>query len=208
MSVPAPHFLLFSTARNDRPPHEPAAGQWRFVLKAVDGSSQLEATDHEDEVSRDRLELLAIVRGLEALDQASTVTVVTTSRYIARGLRFGLPTWRENSWQWERFGELVTIKNVDLWQRIDRAMQIHNLVCRYSVPTAVDEVQVQTVEAVAILEPVAVEIANNVPPARVEQPRVARRQRGIAQRLSNSVDLWTRSLSALWTKPHLGAAAS
>jgi ribonuclease HI len=131
MSVPAPHFLLFSTARNDRPPHEPASGQWRFVLSASDGSSQLEASDAEPEVSRDRLELLAIVRGLEALDQPSDVTIVTASRYISRCLRFGLPSWRENAWQWERFGQFVPVKNADLWRRIDNAMQFHRVGCRY-----------------------------------------------------------------------------
>ena len=70
------------------------------------------------------------VRGLEALEQPSRVTVVTPSRYVSRGFLFGLEEWRENGWRWERFGEMTAIKNRDLWQRIDRAMQYHQVECR------------------------------------------------------------------------------
>lgn len=197
MSVPAPHFLLFSTARNDQPPHESAAGSWRFVLEAVDGSAKLEATDAEAESSRDRLELLAIVRGLEALDQPSQVTVITTSRYISRGLRFGLPAWRENGWQWERFGQLVTIKNADLWQRINHAMQFHRVASRYfaadqrAAPQLEVSPQVATVESVADSD------------HQTAQRAPSRRK---THKLRNAICLWTQSLTALWAKPALRSA--
>ena len=42
MTVPAPHFLLFSEAA-DASENSPAAGRWRFVLEALDGSTALEA---------------------------------------------------------------------------------------------------------------------------------------------------------------------
>jgi ribonuclease HI len=130
MTVPAPHFLLFSEA-SDRPADDASAsGRWRFVLEAVDGSETLEAGDDELETSAERLELLAIVRGLEALDQPSRVTLVTRSRHVSRGMRFGLEQWRENDWQWERFGQMIPVKNADLWQRIDHALGIHRVDCR------------------------------------------------------------------------------
>ncbi len=81
-------------------------------------------------MSPERLELLAVVRGLEALEQPSKVTLVTTSRVVRRGLRFGLELWRENQWHWERFGRMAPIKNADLWQRVDRALHIHDVSCR------------------------------------------------------------------------------
>jgi len=96
----------------------------------VDGETMLEAADEEPESDPSRLELLAVVRGLEALDQPSRVTLVTSSRYVTRGLRFGLEEWRENNWQWERFGEMQRVRNWDLWQRIDRAMSYHRVDCR------------------------------------------------------------------------------
>jgi ribonuclease HI len=99
-------------------------------LESVDGSSKLEATDEEAEVDAERLELLAVVRGLEALDQPSQVTLVTRSRNVTRGLRFGIERWRENNWQWECFGKMAPVKDSDLWQRVDQALQFHQVRCR------------------------------------------------------------------------------
>ena len=129
MTVAAPHFFLFSEAS------EPAAapyaqGQWRFVLESLDGGTKVEAADAEPATSGERLELLAIVRGLEALDQPSRVTLVTSSRHVSRGMRYGLEQWRESNWEWERYGQMTPVKNSDLWKRIDQAMKIHKVECR------------------------------------------------------------------------------
>jgi len=99
-------------------------------LESVDGDETFEASDIEPETLGERLELLAVVRGLEALHQPSRVTLVTQSKYVSRGVRNSLPDWRENGWQWERFGRLVPVKNYDLWQRVDQALQYHSLECR------------------------------------------------------------------------------
>jgi ribonuclease HI len=131
MSVPAPHFLLFSESRRRSAKSPPC--DWRFVLQSLDGSSRLEATDAEPAVGGERLELLAVVRGLEALEQPSRVTLVTPSKYVARGLSNGLQDWRENDWNWEHHGQMVPIKNRDLWQRLDRALAFHRVQCRTAV---------------------------------------------------------------------------
>jgi hypothetical protein len=62
------------------------------------------------------------------------VTLVTANGSIRRGLRFGLDNWRDNQWQWERFGKMTPIKNFDLWQRVDRALQFHEVDCRSMQP--------------------------------------------------------------------------
>jgi ribonuclease HI len=143
MSVRAPHFLLLSEA--DVAQHSAErAGQWRFVLEAMDGSSKVEAADSEPLTTGERLELLAIVRGLEALDQPSRVTLVTASRYVSRGIRFGLDQWRESDWHWERYGQMTPVKNNDLWQRIDQAMKIHQVECRALRFESVDDLSAAT----------------------------------------------------------------
>lgn len=91
----------------------------------------LEVEDCEPEVTGEQLELLTLIRGLEALDQPSMVTAYGCSRYVRHGIRYGLPEWRENGWRWERFGRLVEIKHAELWQRLDRAMQIHQFACGF-----------------------------------------------------------------------------
>lgn len=139
MSVTVPHYLLFTESSGQRPgryrpgSHDTlssTAGHWRFVLEAVDGSFRIEAEDVEPHVAGERLELLAVVRGLEALEQPSRVTLLSSSRYVHRGIRFGLENWRETQWQWESFGQMLPVKHRDLWERVDRALQIHQVACR------------------------------------------------------------------------------
>lgn len=130
MQTPKPHFLLFSESGPPADSDDAKVGHWRFRLESADGRDELEAFDDEPHLEGPRLELLAVVRGLEALDQPSRVTLVTSSPYVSRGLRFGLNTWRDNDWQWERFGKLTPVSDRDLWQRVDRALQYHRVECR------------------------------------------------------------------------------
>ena len=127
-----PHYLLFcdGSLPNTNPDNHSYRGRWRFVLEEVDGGQRFEASDAEAAVPPDRMALLAVVRGLEALEQPSRVTLVTTSRYVNRGLQYGLPEWRENEYCWEHFGALQPIRNADLWQRIDGALRFHEVQCR------------------------------------------------------------------------------
>jgi ribonuclease HI len=121
----SPHYTLLSESGKFAEP-----GRWRFVLRMAGGSEPVAVDDVEPEVRGERLELLAVVRGLEALDQPSRVTLVTSSSYVHKGFRHGLPEWRRNGWQWEYYGEMVPVKNGDLWQRVDRAMRFHRVDCR------------------------------------------------------------------------------
>ena len=105
-------------------------GRWRFILESSDNAFRFDATDWEPGVTLERLELLTVIRGLEELDQSSHVTILTESKYVRHGFGFGLREWRQNNWRWERFGDLVPISNDDLWRRLDRASQFHQVHCR------------------------------------------------------------------------------
>lgn len=121
-----PRYLLLSDTFRT-PSGAPA---WRFVLSSnVDGHT-ISASDEEPGVDGDRLELLALVRGLEAIDQPARVTLATPSRYVRRGLKRGLRAWRGAGWTWERFGRTVSVRDADLWRRVDMALEYHRLECR------------------------------------------------------------------------------
>jgi ribonuclease HI len=124
MQPRGPHYLLFSEASAQ-------AGElrWKFILRSVGSGDCFSTTDSEPANSRSRLELLAVVRGLEALDQPSQVTLVTRSRYVTRGIGRELNHWREKEWHWERFGRQVPIRDRDLWQRVARALEFHQVEC-------------------------------------------------------------------------------
>jgi ribonuclease HI len=121
MQASSPHYLLYAEAE---------AFRWKFMVQSVGIEDCFTTADHEpDTTSKSRLELLAVVRGLESLDGPSSVTLVTRSHYVSRGIRRELNHWREKRWHWERFGRLVPIRDHDLWQRVDRALQFHQVEC-------------------------------------------------------------------------------
>lgn len=123
--IALPHFLLYAESGRQQ-----LCGDWHFVLEPLDGGDSIEAFDYEPSLAGERLELLTVVRGLEALDAPSRVTVLTPSRYVTRGLTYGLDEWRANGWTWEAFGRMAPVKNADLWQRVDQAQKYHRLECR------------------------------------------------------------------------------
>jgi ribonuclease HI len=128
-----PHYLLFCEG-NAGPGFgfpEDDSSRWRFVLENVETGQKIEAWDHEEILHPDRISLMAVIRGLEALDQPSKVTLVTTNRYVARGLQYGLVEWRENDFCWEHFGSIQPIRNQDLWRRVDVALKYHEVTCRW-----------------------------------------------------------------------------
>jgi ribonuclease HI len=104
-------------------------GRWRFAIWSRDSGDWIEASDWEPGIPAERLQLLTVIRGLEELDQPSEVRICTPSRYVVHGITIGLPEWRQTSWLWERYGELVPINNDDLWQRLDRAGSFHQIHC-------------------------------------------------------------------------------
>lgn len=134
MTTPKPHYLLFcdgNFAANGETNALTQRGRWRFVLENVGTGEKTEATDCELTSQPERTALLAVLRGLEALEQPSRVTLVTTSRYVSRGLQYGLSEWRENDYSWEHFGAVQPIRNADLWKRIDRTLSFHQVQCRF-----------------------------------------------------------------------------
>lgn len=156
------HYLLFSEARVD----ESGEAAWRFVLEEVGADESFSATDVEACECLERLELLAVVRGLEAIDQPAKVTLVTKSRYVSRGLKRGLADWRNNSWHWERFGRMVPVRDHDLWRRVDRALSFHQVTVR--LWQFADEAAEEPVEA-----PAPVSAGNRFAAAAREQLRRA-----------------------------------
>ncbi|MEM9352367.1 MAG: RNase H family protein [Planctomycetota bacterium] len=159
------HFLLLSEAA----PCGERASLWRFVLEDLASDERLSAWDEEPNESPERAELLSVVRGLEALDGPARVTLVTTSRYVWRGLQSGLGQWREGDFHWEHFGRRVPVKDHDLWRRLDRAMQIHAVECR---PFRCETNQ-RTAESEPAKDrqPLCNEAGDATPPAAAQEPQ-------------------------------------
>ena len=207
-----PHYLLFcSTHHNSQESRElqqnvawTPGGKWHFVLEQIDGSSRLEAADSEYSVNSERLALLSVVRGLEAIEQPSQVTLVTTSRYVSRGMQYGLETWREDDYRWERFGERKPIRNDDLWKRVDTALSFHGVTCRL-----VDSGQNRRAQLQTQLQKVASDdvLPSTEPQVAGPEPYLAElsRERDWAKKAENRINQLERQLAA-WTSRHAAAS--
>ena len=128
-NVCAPHadtacseYLLVCEAKSS----SLSEGTWHFSLETSDGAPVFDAGD-VDSGDLNRLTLLAALRGLEAIDGASSVTLLSNNRYLVRSLSDSLPRWRENNFVWEHFGRRIDVQHADLWRRIDGALSIHRV---------------------------------------------------------------------------------
>ena len=125
----APHYLLLTESQYDSNDSK-SGGRWRFVLESMQCDDRTEVSERENDVWGERLQLLAVVRGVEALEQPSKLTLITSSPYVGKRIRKGFDSWIQKQWRWESFGLLKPIKDADLWKRIHAAMQIHSIECR------------------------------------------------------------------------------
>ncbi len=98
----------------------PGPGGWAAVLLFNQGQKAVELTGFEAKTTNNRMELLAAIKALEALENNARVELYTDSRYVQRGVTEWLGRWRQNGWV-DRNGDAV--KNRDLWETL--AYQLH-----------------------------------------------------------------------------------
>ena len=105
----------------------PGPGGWGVVLEAWDGATLLKARDlggGEAETTNNRMEMMAAVAALEALERPSAITVVTDSTYLKDGITGWIHGWKKNGW---KTAAKKPVKNTDLWQRLDAAQSRHQV---------------------------------------------------------------------------------
>ena len=98
----------------------PGPGGWGVVMRWND--SQKTLNGGESLTTNNRMELLAAIEGLEALNRPCHVVVTTDSRYVQQGISQWLANWKRRNW---RTADRKPVKNVDLWQRLDTAVARH-----------------------------------------------------------------------------------
>ena len=101
-------------------------GGYGTVLQFIDSKGQL----HEKELSagykkttNNRMELMAVIVGLEALTKPCNVTLVSDSKYVTDAFnQHWVEGWIKKGW---KRGKNEPVKNVDLWKRLLEAMKPH-----------------------------------------------------------------------------------
>ena len=105
----------------------PGPGGWGTLLIARDGDvvvKERALCGGEAETTNNRMELLAAINALEALDRASVITVITDSAYVKDGITKWIHGWKRKGW---KTADNKPVKNLELWQRLDAAETRHQV---------------------------------------------------------------------------------
>jgi ribonuclease HI len=105
----------------------PGPGGWAFILRHPSSRKEMESSGGDPQTTNNRMELMAVVRGLETLKKPSRVTLLTDSVYVGKGLSEWLPKWKANGWRRREGKQWKEIKNEDLWRRLDELVGSHQL---------------------------------------------------------------------------------
>ena len=101
----------------------PGPGGYGAILRC--GKFEKEISGGEAETTNNRMELMAVICGLEALNRRCSVTIYSDSRYFVDGIEKGwAKSWRSNGW---RKGDKSPAKNPDLWERLLNLLDKHEV---------------------------------------------------------------------------------
>ena len=104
----------------------PGPGGWAALLRFR--GIERELVGGEPLTTNNRMELMAAIRGLEALTEPCTVVLQTDSQYVRKGITEWMANWLRRSW---RTAGGDPVKNQDLWQRLHAAAQGHQVDWRW-----------------------------------------------------------------------------
>lgn len=105
----------------------PGPGGWAFILRHVATQKEMEQSGGERDTTNNRMELLAVIRGLEALKRPCRVELLTDSVYVGKGLTEWMAKWKRSGWRRKEGTALKPVKNDDLWKRLDELQARHQL---------------------------------------------------------------------------------
>ncbi len=121
---PAPEFFAYTDGACSG---NPGPGGWGVLMQATDGGKvvkERELSGGEAGTTNNRMELLAAIRALEALDRPVKITIVTDSAYVKNGITGWIGGWERNGW---KTADRKPVKNAELWQRLDAVQARHEV---------------------------------------------------------------------------------
>ncbi|HHF7365253.1 TPA: ribonuclease HI [Legionella bozemanae] len=100
----------------------PGPGGWGVLLRYKGQEKTLHGG--EAHTTNNRMELMAAIKGLEALKRPCDVDLYTDSQYLRQGMTDWLANWKLNGW---RNSKKEPVKNADLWKLLDELASRHKI---------------------------------------------------------------------------------
>jgi len=100
----------------------PGPGGWACILKCGDITKDF--SGFVPDTTNNRMELLAVIRGLEQVKRPTEITIYSDSSYVVNAVNQNwLTNWQRNGW---RTSGKQDVKNRDLWEELITLNTQHN----------------------------------------------------------------------------------
>lgn len=100
----------------------PGPGGWGVLL--LTDRTERELCGGDIATTNNRMELMAAIQGLSALNRRCNVSVYTDSEYVRRGISEWLANWKKRGW---KTANRKPVKNKDLWRKLDELAAQHDI---------------------------------------------------------------------------------
>ena len=98
----------------------PGPGGWGVLMRWGETEKTLYGGEHE--TTNNRMELMAAIQALEALNRPCRVELTTDSQYLRKGITEWLADWKRRGW---KTAARKPVRNRDLWERLDALAERH-----------------------------------------------------------------------------------
>ncbi len=96
----------------------PGPGGWGVLMRY--GEHEKEIFGGEADTTNNRMEMMAVIEALKALNKKTPVKLYTDSKYVMQGITEWLEGWKAKGW---KTASKKPVKNKDLWQEMDELVQ-------------------------------------------------------------------------------------
>ncbi len=100
----------------------PGIGGWGVLMSYQEEVKELYGG--EANTTNNKMELKAVIEGLNSLKEPCSVKVFTDSKYVMEGINSWIHNWKKNNW---KTANKKDVKNKDLWIQLDNLVSKHNI---------------------------------------------------------------------------------
>ena len=101
----------------------PGPGGYAEIL--IYNNIEKEIVGGQKDTTNNKMEMMAVIKGLEMLKEPCEVEVYSDSAYVVNSIEKGwIYSWRKNRW---KKADKKEVKNIDLWERLLKQLEIHKV---------------------------------------------------------------------------------
>lgn len=97
-------------------------GGWGALI--IEGKEEQQIYGGDSCTTNNKMEMMACIKALQALKQASIVNLYTDSKYLVNGITMWIRGWKKNGWITQNGDQ---VKNRDLWEALDDLCKKHRV---------------------------------------------------------------------------------